>query len=79
MYGLGHISESKDPGVLKYGLGDHRVILRVIDTSGNFSEVRYDIHVLGPREKEPKKEKQKSEKIVSKSEKMKAKSLISTA
>ncbi len=46
IYGPNEVSDSKDPGTKKYGLGDHSITLRVIDTSGNYSEIRYHIHVL---------------------------------
>lgn len=42
------------------------MILQVIDSAGNYTEIRYIIHVLGPK---PKEEKVKKEKIV-KSEKV---------
>lgn len=50
------IKTSKDPGERKYWVGDHEIWLRVIDTVGNVSSIRYHIHVLGERERD-KKEK----------------------
>lgn len=49
------ISTSRDPGSHAYGMGDHTIILRVIDMAENFTEVRYKLHVLGKRKKEEKK------------------------
>ncbi|GAB0174517.1 MAG: hypothetical protein HHAS10_03960 [Candidatus Altimarinota bacterium] len=50
IYGRNDIKTSKDPGAHKYGIGDHRIILRVIDESENYDEILYIIHVLGPRQ-----------------------------
>jgi hypothetical protein len=63
IYGPNDISTSKDPGTRKYTIGDHTLILRVIDSAWNYDEIRYIIHVLGPRSKEEKPKKIKSEKI----------------
>lgn len=35
--------------------------MRVIDEAGNYSQIRYQIHVLGPRSEEKKIEKKKKE------------------
>ena len=51
-YGPNDIKITRDPGGRKYGLGDHEIWLRVMDIAGNMSEIRYRIHVLGPRDKE---------------------------
>lgn len=51
-YGLNDIKTTKDPWERKYGIGDHMIWLRVIDTSGNVASIKYHIHVLWPREKE---------------------------
>ena len=48
-YGPNDIKTTRDPGGRKYSTWDHEIWLRVIDSSGNMSEVRYHIHVLGPR------------------------------
>ncbi|MBC7503738.1 lamin tail domain-containing protein [Candidatus Gracilibacteria bacterium] len=53
-YGSNDIKITKDPGERKYGLGDHEIWLRVMDTTGNVASIRYHIHVLGPKEKEEK-------------------------
>ena len=53
-YGHNDIKTTKDPWGRKYGLGDHEIWLRVVDLAGNMSEIRYRIHVLGPRDKEEK-------------------------
>jgi hypothetical protein len=65
IYGPNEISTSRDPGTRKYPLWDHRMILRVIDIAGNYTEIVYTIHVLGPKTKEEKIKikKQKVEKI----------------
>lgn len=63
IYGQNDISTSKDPGGRKYGLGDHIIILRVIDEAGNYTQIDYHIHVVWPKPKEEKEEKiQKSKK-----------------
>lgn len=59
LYGFNDISTKKDPGERKYGLGDHRIELRVIDSAGNYASVFFQIHVLWPK---PEIEKQKEEK-----------------
>ena len=64
IYGPNDISTSRDPGTRKYGLWDHSMILRVVDSTWNYTEIWYIIHVLGPK---PEEEKVKKEKI-SKSE-----------
>lgn len=47
MYDMQNItSNSRDPGTHTFSLGDHEIWLRVIDASGNFSSIRYKIHVL---------------------------------
>ncbi len=51
-YGPNDIKITRDPGGRKYGLGDHEIWLRVMDIAGNMSEIRYRIHVLGPKDKE---------------------------
>lgn len=51
-YGFNDIKITKDPGERKYGLGDHEIWLRVVDLAGNMSEIKYRVHVLGPRNKE---------------------------
>lgn len=48
------IKTTRDPGERKYGIWDHQIWLRVIDMSGNMSEARYNIHVLGEIEKQVK-------------------------
>ena len=60
IYGPNDISTSRDPGSKKYGIWDHKIILRVIDSSGNYDEIYYVTHVLWPK---PKSEKIKEEKI----------------
>ena len=62
IYGLNDIKTSKDPGERKYGLGDHRIELRVIDNSGNYTSVFFRIHVLWLKEEEKREEKPKKEK-----------------
>ncbi len=66
IYGPNEIKTSRDPGGRKYGIGDHEIVMRVIDESGNYTQIRYRIHVLGPRidgEKERKmKKKEKNTK-----------------
>ena len=56
MYDMSDLKTSKDPGVVKFWLGEHEIWLRVIDESGNFSSLRYRIRVVGDR---PKIEKEK--------------------
>jgi hypothetical protein len=46
IYGQNDISTSKDPGGRKYGIGDHVIILRVIDEAGNYAQIDYHIHVV---------------------------------
>lgn len=46
MYDFAGLTTSRDPGVKKFTRGDHDIWLRVIDQSGNASEVHYTIHVL---------------------------------
>lgn len=46
IYGANEISTSKDPGSRKYGIGDHEIILRVIDEAGNSDQIRYILQVL---------------------------------
>jgi hypothetical protein len=53
-YGPNDIKTTRDPGGRKYNTWDHEIWLRVIDIAGNVAEIRYRIHVLGPREKEEK-------------------------
>ncbi len=58
-YGANDIKTTKDPWEHKYGLGDHEIWLRVMDSAGNMTQIRYHIHVLGVPEKweKPKEEK----------------------
>lgn len=51
-YGPNDIRITRDPGGRKYAIWDHEIWLRVIDIAGNVAEIRYRIHVLGPRDKE---------------------------
>jgi hypothetical protein len=63
IYGPNEIKTSRDPGGRKYGIGDHEIIMRVIDEAENYTQIRYRIHVLGPRidgEKETKKKEVKA-------------------
>lgn len=48
-YGFNDIKTTKDPGERKYGIGDHQIWLRVIDSSWNVAQIRYYIHVLWKR------------------------------
>lgn len=61
IYGPNDISTSKDPGGRKYSFGDHSISLRVIDMSGNYSQIDYRIHVVWPKPKEEKIKSTKSE------------------
>jgi hypothetical protein len=63
IYGPNEIKTSRDPGGRKYGIWDHEIVMRVIDESENYSQIRYRIHVLGPRtdiEKEKKMKKKET-------------------
>ncbi|MDD2693372.1 MAG: lamin tail domain-containing protein [Candidatus Gracilibacteria bacterium] len=62
IYGINEISTKKDPGERKYGLGDHRIELRVMDSAGNYASVFFQIHVLGPKIEEEKQKEQKPKK-----------------
>lgn len=62
IYGANSVWWSEDPGTRKYALWDHQLILRVIDMAGNYDEIAYTIHVLGPRLKEEKVKVSKKEK-----------------
>jgi hypothetical protein len=64
IYGHNDVKSTKDPWARKYGFGDHLIILRVIDEAGNYTEIRYLIHVLWPKPKVEKSKKEKLEKIV---------------
>jgi hypothetical protein len=66
IYGQNQISTSRDPGVRKYTLWDHRMILRVIDEAGNYDEIMYTIHVLWPKPKIAKEKTIKATKTVKK-------------
>jgi Lamin Tail Domain len=50
LYDMQNLSESKDPWTRYFSIWDHEVWLRVIDTAGNMSQVRYKIHVYPPKE-----------------------------
>ncbi|PID84199.1 hypothetical protein CSB09_02180 [Candidatus Gracilibacteria bacterium] len=50
---------SKDPGSVKFGRGTHDIWLRVVDASGNLSQVHYKVEVLGKQEKKKRKKKKK--------------------
>jgi Lamin Tail Domain len=50
-------SESKDPWVRYFTIGDHDIWLRVIDASGNASHIHYKLHVYPPKEKTSIEEK----------------------
>ncbi len=68
IYGQNDIKVSKDPWGRKYGLWDHVITLRVIDSAGNYDQIDYHIHVVWPKPKEkeeekPTKTKKKKEKI----------------
>ncbi len=61
IYGPNDISTSRDPGGRKYALGDHTIILRVINASGNYNQINYQIHVVWPKVKEEKIKAKKTE------------------
>lgn len=68
IYGQNDIKTLKDPWGRKYGLWDHIITLRVIDSAGNYDQIDYHIHVVWPKPKEkeeekPTKAKKKKEKI----------------
>jgi hypothetical protein len=60
IYGQNEVKTTKDPWAQKYTIWDHTIIFRVIDTAGNYDEIRYIVHVLGPK---PEEEKIKTKKI----------------
>ncbi len=78
MYDGWGLIEKKDPGEKRFGLGEHRIWLRVFDQSENMSEVYFTLSVLGeeekdiansPKEKNPKKSSKVKESSKKKSSK----------
>ena len=63
IYGPNDISTSRDPWTKKYGIWDHKISLRVIDSSGNSDEITYIIHVLWAKPKSEKVKESKKSKI----------------
>jgi hypothetical protein len=54
IYSQNEVKTTKDPWAQKYTIWDHTIVFRVIDSSGNYDEIRYIIHVLGPKTEEEK-------------------------
>lgn len=87
LYDMQNYTDSKDPWVRTFSLGDHDIWVRAVDQAGNMSQIHYIVRVYPPVVEEkiikPKKEKaskkEKVQKEVSEKSKKKSKKKLKMA